>query len=211
MVVRLWDGFIRGFHWLLVALLGGLWFTGGKVDYVDQHEMLGLTLLALLLTRILWGIFGSEPARFTTFIKSPQAALHHFTRGDRYPPLTHNAAGAYMVVLMLVLLLLQALTGLFTDDAIFYRGPLASMVDSDTRSLLTSIHKTNFDFILIAAGLHIVAVFAYLFVRRQNLITPMITGQKQIQAEQQPPRQRHGGWGFILLAINLGWIFWWLG
>ncbi|RUO26108.1 hydrogenase [Aliidiomarina minuta] len=214
-VVRLWDSFIRGFHWILVLVLAGLWMTGGDLDYLDWHVRLGLLMLALLITRIMWGILGSQNARFSHFVRSPIAAFKHLrqeVKGQAKEPLGHNPAGGYMILVLLALLLIQALTGLFTDDDIFFRGPLAHWVDSDTARSLTRLHRNNFDWILIASGIHIVAIFWYL-ARKKDLLTPMITGNKEVETkeQQQVPTIRHGGWGFALLAFNLIWVFWWLG
>lgn len=215
-VIRLWDSFIRGFHWILVLLLAGLWMTGGELDYLDWHVRLGLLMLALLITRIMWGIIGSQSARFTHFVRSPKAAFMHLkqeSKGKAEDSLGHNPAGGYMILLLLALLIIQALTGLFTDDDIFFRGPLAHLVDSDTARMLTRLHRNNFDWILIASGIHIIAIFWYM-ARKKDLLTPMITGDKEVETEaqkQQAPTIRHGGWGFALLVFNLVWVFWWLG
>lgn len=209
--IHLWDGFVRGFHWLLVLVFAGLWYTGGNIDYIDQHHQLGLVMLALVLTRIIWGFIGSQPARFTTFMQSPFAIFRYFRRPTQHEYLTHNPAGAYMIVIMLGLLLAQAISGLFTDDAIFFRGPLAQYVSNDTVRALTRYHKQAFDFILIAIALHLVAVAIYTILKKK-LIKPMITGKKEVAsaAVANAPAQRHGGWGFLILVVNLAWIFYFL-
>lgn len=57
---------------------------------------------------LLWGCFGSETARFRSFVASPAAALHHLRHLFRRQPDTqvgHNAAGGWIVLLLLVLAL----------------------------------------------------------------------------------------------------------
>jgi hypothetical protein len=49
------------------------------------HFLSGYTILTLLLFRFGWGIIGSHPARFATFVKGPRAALEHL-RELRLPP-----------------------------------------------------------------------------------------------------------------------------
>lgn len=211
LTIKLWDGFIRSFHWLLVVVLAGLWYTGGNIDYIDLHHQLGLVMLALLLTRIMWGFVGSQSARFSYFLRSPIAVLHYFKSPFKREYVTHNPAGAYMVLIMLVLLLSQAVSGLFTDDAIFFRGPLAHLVSNDMVRSLTRYHKQAFDYILIAIALHLVAIFVYTLMKKR-LVGPMITGRKVYpeDAQVKQPKQRHGAFGFVLLGINLTWIFGWL-
>lgn len=213
--IKLWDGFVRGFHWLLVLVFAGLWYTGGNIDYIDQHHQLGLVMLALVLTRIIWGFVGSISARFSTFIKSPFAVFRYARAPLQKDYLTHNPAGAYMVVIMLALLLAQAISGLFTDDAIFFRGPLAQYVSNDTVRALTRYHKQAFDYILIVIALHLIAVAVYTLLKKK-LIKPMITGKKDVSVDDTTasasatPASRHGGWGFLLFAVNLAWIFYFL-
>lgn len=212
-LVRIWDSFVRGYHWALLLLLGGLWITGGDLDYIDLHKGLGFTVLALILSRIMWGIGGSQSARFSDFVRSPIAGWRYLgdeIKGRAREPLGHNPAGAYMILLMLALVLAQAVSGLFTDDEIFFRGPLAHWVNSDTAQTLTRFHRNNFDWVLIAIGLHVLAILFYM-VRGKDLITPMFTGNKdRKETVGKPPRMINGGWGFLIFLVNMGWIFWWL-
>lgn len=210
MVIKLWDGFIRSFHWLLVLAIAGLWYTGGNIDYIDLHHRLGVFVLALILTRILWGIFGSESGRFSRFVRSPKAVVDYLKAPFASTWLTHNPIGGWAVILMLAALFAQAVSGLFTDDAIFFRGPLAHLVSQDWVRTLTSFHKQLFDWILVLLALHILANIVYA-VRGKNLITPMITGNlKTEKNDLTPPKQVHPGFGFILFAINVTVLFWWL-
>lgn len=210
MVVTLWDAFIRGFHWLLVLVVTGLWLTGGNITYIDIHHKLGLVVLALLLTRIIWGFVGSESARFRTFLRGPRAMISHIRNPLKGTWLTHNPVGGWAVVLMILALLAQAITGLFTDDAIFFRGPLAHLLSNDWVRTLTSYHKQAFDWILILLAIHILANAIY-SIKGKRLMEAMVTGKIESQEPVKQPKVVHGGYGFALLAFNLIWIFWWLG
>lgn len=219
-LVRVWDGFIRAFHWVLIALLVALWVTGGDINYIDLHKNLGLATLALLITRLMWGIIGSKTARFSNFVGSPFAAIKYLRSefsGQAREPVGHNPAGGYMILVMLALILAQAISGLFTNDDLFFMGPLANWVDYDTQRILTRFHRNNFDWILIASVVHIVAIFIYMF-RGKDLISPMFSGNKKLPAKATAkgpapakPSIKNGGIGFAILAINLVWVFWWLG
>ena len=59
-----------------------------------------------------------------------------------------------------------------------FRGPLNGLVSSDTAYAITDIHYANINFLLALIGLHIVAIFFYLLFKRENLIKPMVTGEK---------------------------------
>ncbi len=202
MTVRVWDGYIRGFHWLLLAAFAGLWYTGGDFMLVDRHEQLGTFLLALIISRIIWGFVGSESARFRYFLAGPKALFLYLRAPKSFQSHTHNPMGGWSVVLMLALLLVQGVTGLFTDDAIFYRGPLAALANKDTLKIMTSIHHLNFDLLKIVIGLHTLAIVVYKFVG-EPLVYAMIKGDKKADPATQPLIV-HGAWGYLILAVVYG-------
>jgi len=71
--VRLWDLPTRLFHWLLVASVSAAIATGliGG-DWIVWHGSAGLTILALLVFRIVWGLIGPRPVRFSHFVPRPK-------------------------------------------------------------------------------------------------------------------------------------------
>ena len=194
-----WDSFIRGYHWLQAFTIGGLWYTGTE-GLMDWHFSLAYFLLALVTTRLVWGVFGSETAQFRSFVRSPKTVLHYLStsiRGEKSKTsVGHNPAGAYMVVAFMLLLATQLTTGLFANDDIISEGPFAYLVSGETSSLLTEIHAINFDILLGAIGLHLTAIAVYL-LRKENLITPMLTGKKQLSSHAIP-KMINGLWGWII-------------
>jgi len=181
--VLVWDAPTRLFHWLLVALIAISWTTGSLGnDWLRYHFWSGYAILTLVLFRIVWGVIGGTHARFANFVRGIPSALHHARELLRPGPTSdvgHNAVGGWMVVMLLLVLLVQTTTGLFADDDIVTTGPLGDLVSSSTRARLTTLHKYNFELIQILAGLHILAVLAFLVVKRQNLIGAMISGRKR--------------------------------
>ncbi|WP_165831934.1 MULTISPECIES: cytochrome b/b6 domain-containing protein [Gammaproteobacteria] len=211
--MKVWDGFIRGFHGLLIIGILCLWFTGGKPEYVDLHQQIGVLMLSLVLTRFIWGFIGSENARFSYFISSPKATLNYIknfkSETQKDLGVTHNPLGGWSVLLMLVIILSQGITGLFTDDGIFFRGPLAPWVSTDLAYTLTSIHHSLWSVLKILIILHISAIIAYRFLGKP-LAMAMIHGKKAISPAPQV-RLVSGWWGYLLLAVNAAWLTWLLG
>lgn len=184
--IKVWDFPIRLFHWVTVGLLGGLWWSG-ETGEMSLHQVLAYILMALLVFRIIWGFIGSDTARFGQFVRSPKDVYQYATSKHKSESVGHNPMGAYMVILLLSLLVVQLVTGLFATDDIFTEGPLYSYVSSDLASNLTWVHKQNFNLILGFACVHILAVFVYLF-KGDNLIKAMITGYKQFQSQNESPK-----------------------
>lgn len=191
--VRIWDLPTRLFHWTLVLGIGFSWFcaeTGG--NWMVWHERSGIFLLALVLFRMVWGVVGSDTARFSQFLTAPAEAVRHWRaikgQGGTAFHAGHNPLGAWMVVALLAVVLLQGSSGLFATDDIATEGPLAGLVSGKTAELLTSIHHLTFNVILLLAMMHIAAVLFYRFIKRTNLIKAMVVGKADWPASQPHPQ-----------------------
>ena len=211
-MARVWDLPVRLFHWTLVILMVAS-FTTGKIggNWLVWHFYSGYLILALVLFRIVWGLIGSDTARFAGFVRGPSHVFAYARSMLGGPPqfhAGHNPLGGLMVVLMLILLLTQATTGLFVDDEIATRGPLADKVADATVALMTRIHRININVLLAAVGLHITAALFYLFVKKDNLIVPMFTGMKTLPPGHPEPALRNGLIALVVAAIALGFVIW---
>lgn len=211
--VKVWDGWVRLFHWSIVVLLA-VSFVSIKTGNVEVHYVSGYTVLTLLLFRIAWGVAGSDTARFTRFLRSPLAGLRHLRQFRRREPDTeigHNAAGGWMVLVLLGLLLVQAATGLFANHEPGFsydaHGPLALKVADRTSAWLTGIHHLNSILVLVAVGLHVLAVLSYRVVKGHDLIGPMVTGFKSLPARLAAPRMGSPvlAAGFLAVAALAVW------
>lgn len=206
--IRVWDIPTRLFHWVLVGLVVAMVFTGwtGKLDL---HMTLGQALLSLVLFRLIWGFTGNRYARFSDFVAGPLAGLRYvgtlFGRpGPKYTG--HNPVGGWAVMAMLALLLLQAGTGLFTSDDIVTDGPLYSKVSGSTSALLSTIHRTAIWALLAVIAVHLLSTVFYLTVKRENLVTPMITGRKT-GAATDDAAGGHPLLAAVLLALCIAVVF----
>jgi cytochrome b len=211
--VRVWDLPTRVFHWLLVACVAGLiatGYTGGAA--LEWHARLGYCVLTLLLFRIVWGFVGGRWTRFANFLYHPRAVLAYF-RGQSHPDhlIGHNPLGAASVYAMLLVLLAQVGTGLFADDETAFTGPLNRFVSTSKGLAATWYHKEIGQRVLIALVLlHLAAVLYYLFKKRQNLIGPMIRGDKEVATPAVSSRDdavsRVGA--AVVLALAAGVVTW---
>ena len=187
---RVWDAPIRLFHWAVVLLVCSSWVTQHE-GWIDQHMRCGYAMTTLLLFLLIWGFAGSDTARFARFLKSPVAALHHLARVYRGEPdheIGHNAAGGWMVLVMLGLLCVQAGTGLCANDEVSVEGPLAQLVGPGNSDWLSHIHAVNFRLIEAAIVLHLLAILTYRVWCGHRLVTPMVTGNKRLPDTLPVPR-----------------------
>jgi cytochrome b len=202
--MRIWDLPTRVFHWTLVVLIVTSWLSA-KLDWMRIHVLCGYSILTLLLFRIVWGFIGSDTARFAGFLKSPLAVIRHLLHLARREPDTevgHNAAGGWMVVVMLAILMVQTITGLCANDDVLTEGPLARIVGKDRSDWLTHIHSVNFTLIEIVVAAHVLAIVTYRLLKGHNLLWPMITGKKRLPGATPAPRIMHPALGLTILAVS---------
>ena len=202
--VLAWDLPTRLFHWLVVVLVAAAYATS-KLNWMDWHVRIGETLLALVLFRLLWGFFGSETARFHSFLSAPAAAwrhLRHLFRREADVQVGHNSAGGWMVLLLLALLLGETLSGLYVNNDVADDGPLTQWVPAAIANAITALHTILWDALLAAVALHVLAIAAYAVAKGHNLLRPMLTGRKRLPERIRAPRQASAMLALLLLVIS---------
>lgn len=169
--VKVWDPFVRVFHWSLVALFIAAYATGDELEKV--HIVVGYTIAALLALRIVWGVVGSRHARFTDFIRSPRTVLAYLRdislmRAPRH--LGHNPAGGAMIVALILALAGTCTTGyLMTTDGLWG----AKWVEE--------VHEVFAHLTVVLVILHVIGVVAASILHRENLVKAMFTGRKRAE------------------------------
>ncbi len=206
--VKVWDIFVRIFHWTLVGSIIGLYLSGE--EFMSIHIRLGYFVSCLVLARIIWGFVGTKHARFNDFLYRP-CKIHDYLKslikGNPKHYLGHNPAGGLMIIVMLFTLLVTAFTGLKTL-AIEGQGPLATTditisrvayadedeheEHDDDRKYNTvhhqkrqkdefweDIHESMTSFMIFLVIAHVGGVIVSSWIHKENLIIGMITGIKK--------------------------------
>lgn len=198
-----WDLPLRIFHWAFAATIIGCWATHELgSDYIDWHMQLGYIAIGLVLFRIIWGVVGTKHSQFKHFMVGPQSVISYL-KSEKPTSAGHNPLGSLMVVGMLILVVLQSISGLFVDDEIFTTGPYFNALGDSVDELMNTIHHNSFDVIGIAIMLHIGAIIFYQKIKKQNLVKPMITGYKSSSDVNETEEIRDSR---IMLAIVIALI-----
>ncbi|MGL4528561.1 MAG: cytochrome b/b6 domain-containing protein [Aestuariivirga sp.] len=167
--VRVWDPFVRIFHWSQAALIAVAWLTedGPKT----LHQTAGYIIAGMLALRVVWGFVGPRHARFSDFVRGPSTVLGYMRamvagREPRY--LGHNPAGGAMVLALLLTVAGTALTGwLQTTDAFW------------GSSVMEEIHETLAFLILVLVAAHLAGVTFASIRHDENLARSMVDGRKR--------------------------------
>lgn len=185
--VRVWDAPTRMFHWTLVTLVASAWVSFQYSQKIGDfnlvwHRCNGYAILVLVVWRVLWGFVGASTSRFSQFVRWPWVAAGYgldLLRGRERHFLGHNPLGSYMILALLGLLALHGTLGLFTlehNDTV--AGPLKRLVSDDWVKTLSFWHRRGFNIILGFIALHVLVNLVYQFIKKDPLITGMITGKK---------------------------------
>jgi cytochrome b len=203
--IRIWDLPTRAFHILLALCVAGLIATG-EIGAMQLHFLLGYAVLTLVLFRLVWGVVGGHWSRFVNFVPTPAKLRAYLAavRNQQVPhSVGHNPLGALSVLGMLVILLLQVFSGFFSDDEIANTGPWTALIPADWVELATEYHSEIGKVVLISLiVLHIGTVLYYKRVKHDDLITPMITGDKVLESEIQASRDTHTSRLFALALLT---------
>jgi len=166
---RVWDTFVRVFHWGLVASFVVAWVTGD--DWKALHLWAGYSAAALIAMRLIWGVIGTPNARFSRFVKSPLVVadyLKDIITGQEARHLGHNPAGGAMIVALLATLIGLCLSGWFLTTDTFWGS-----------EMMEDIHETLANLALVLVGLHLAGVLWASVRHHENLVRAMVTGRKR--------------------------------
>jgi len=194
--IRVWDLPTRVFHWLLaVSVIGSVISAKVGGNALVWHFRLGYLVFTLILFRLLWGVVGGHWSRFVNFIYAPGTTLRYLrgaTTAGEHLDVGHNPLGALSVLGLLAVLAVQVGTGLFADDEIASTGPLIKFVSGATSLRLTHWHKAYGQWLVIGLVLlHIGAIVFYRVRKQQNLVRPMLVGDKPLPPDV-PASVDHG-------------------
>jgi cytochrome b len=167
--IKVWDPFVRIFHWLLVAFFTGAWITADEWD--RAHEIAGYIIIGLIGLRIIWGLVGSHHARFSDFLFKPSVVMKYLKdavlmRAKRF--IGHNPAGGFMVLAMLLSLIAVSATGIMMTTDLFWG-----------KDWVEDLHEVAANLTLGLVFLHVTGVLIASIQHRENLIRSMFTGLKR--------------------------------
>ena len=170
--VRVWDVFVRLFHWSLVLAFAAAWLTGDADRWASTHERLGYVIASLVGLRVLWGFIGTRHARFADFVPTAsrlRSYLAALPRGKAPRYLGHNPAGGAMIVVLLAGLLLTAGTGWL------------GVQGGSFGHFFKELHEGLANGMIALVALHVAGVALSSLLHRENLVRAMITGRKRAE------------------------------
>ncbi len=148
-VYDVWDKPTRWFHWINVLAVVGLVGLGlimlngkalgvstqGKILLKEAHVWVGYVFVCNLVARLLWGFFGNRYTRWGGmlpggfgYFSSVRNYVVGFFGGQPKHYLGHNPLGRIGIAILLVLLIVQAVTGLVLAGTDIFYPPLGNWI-----------------------------------------------------------------------------------
>jgi len=180
MQIKVWDPFIRLFHWSVVGLFFANYWL---IESGSLHDWLGYTLAALVAMRLVWGVIGSPYARFRNFFPTPKRVKSYVTDLLNSRPtqcLGHNPVGSLMILTLLSLLIVLSLSGWMIGLDMFWG------VD-----WVETLHETTANIIQMFVILHVAAILAADLWHKEGLLKAMVTGWKRMETDRLPLTHRN--------------------
>lgn len=203
--IKVWDVLVRIFHWSLVIAFSMAYLTSQEDN--EKHIYAGYTVLGLIIFRVLWGFYGTQYARFRSFMTSPFTMFDYVNSLSSKNPkryIGHNPAGGWMVVVMLITLVFVTYSGLEIYALEKGKGPLAvevreispiasayakedeeqKVIDDSTEEdeqYWEEVHETATNFMLFLIAVHIAGVIITSKIHNESLVRAMLTGKKRLK------------------------------
>jgi len=232
---KVWDAPTRLFHWvnfttvLLLLLVGllmiykkdiGITSLDAKIAIKEIHVLIGYVFALNLLIRLAWGFIGNRFARWRNIVPGRgfgavlSAYVASIKSGRPQQFLGHNPLGRLAVVLLMLMLVAQAVTGLVRAGTDVYYPPFGSIFAAQVAAegvdpaTLKPYDKTGVDAVKYKALstfkepfgeihlytayalmalilLHILAVARAEISEGGGLVSAMISGRKTLSKEPE--------------------------
>ena len=163
-----WDLIVRVCHWgIAAAVLANYWILE---EGDAPHEWVGYVMLALIVCRVIWGFIGTSPAQFKSFFPTPARLKHYLSQApssfNREHP-SHNPLGGLMAIFLWTTLLVCGVSGWMQEFDMFWG-----------EDWVENLHSTAADVAIVAAAIHVLAVFSMQKYSGVPLVKAMVFGRR---------------------------------
>ena len=169
----------RVLHFCFAALIILAYLSSDFGENIWIHAVFGIGVLAVILLRVFWFVFGEEAVKPKTFDLSLHSLKNYLVDYFNFKEnKLRNPATSFGVIFMWLFALLSILFGLLFIGAKYGSGIfwfLHSM-DLDTH-LLKESHELFGNLLIATAGVHVLGVFGESFLKKTDIYKTMLDGK----------------------------------
>lgn len=186
----------RIFHWGFAGLFVFAFFIAKTVDdenpVFSYHMLAGLMLGGLVTLRIIWGLFGTKYARFSSFALHPKDLIQYLKgilggNKKRWPG--HNPASSWAALIMMGSAMMLALSGI--------------LMTTGYKESFEDIHELFANAFLVTVLLHIAGVVLHALRHQDGIALTMINGKKE-EIKENSEISGHKPVAALLLIVLMG-------
>lgn len=190
----------RFFHWSFAFLFAVAFVIATTIDdhspLFSYHMMAGFTIVFILILRLIWGIFGTTYARFSSFKLNPRELYQYvrdlvITKTKRY--LSHNPASSYAAILMFAFTIILAVTGVL-------------MITGSEVHLYEEVHEVLANLFLLTVILHLLGIAIHQFKHKDSVWSSMFTGKKESVPGKQGITNMKPVAALLFIILTFSWI-----
>lgn len=196
--VRVYDLPTRVFHWSFAALFLTAYAIAQLVDDESSrfawHMLAGLTLVAAVVLRLIWGLVGTRHARFSDFSLRPGALagyLRGVLAGSGRRWVGHNPASSWAALSMMTIALAMGASGI-------------AMTLDVAPEWVEEAHEVLANAFLALALLHVAGLVVHVLRHRDALPASMISGHKRDLPAGTPAVANRGIAALLFLVLVTG-------
>ena len=189
----------RIFHWLFAGLFLTAFVITKTVDdeavAFSYHMIAGMTLSFLVVLRILWGIFGTQHAKFSSFALRPADLVSYMTgvfTGSTRRWAGHNPASSWAALIMMILALALGMTGF-------------RMATGPENHDIKEIHEFLATSFMVVAVTHVLGIIVHTVRHKELIGLSMIDGKKDNPSQGQTISDQKTLIGVVGLLLVLAW------
>ncbi len=210
--VRIWDLPVRINHWLVVLSFSIAFLTHDSDRFLFFHILSGYIFGLLIIFRLIWGVTGTQYAKFNSFSFSFTSVINYLKglmNGTAMRHIGHNPAGGWAIFIILILGFILVLTGILVEAGEENYGIFAAFVPYSLAQIAREPHEIIAFLLLALVGVHALGVIAESIFHKENLVWSMISGNKEVAMPELMPtvKNHHFLASFILLSVLAGSLF----
>jgi len=210
--VRIWDLPVRINHWLVVLSFSIAFLTHDSDRFLFFHILNGYIFGLLIIFRLIWGVTGTQYAKFNSFNFSLGSGINYLKglmNGTAMRYIGHNPAGGWAIFIILTLGFLLVLTGIIVEAGEENYGIFAPYVPYSLAQVVRGPHEIIAFLLLAIVAIHVIGVISESVFHKENLVWSMISGNKDIGPSELRPavKNHHSLASFILLSVLAGSLF----
>ncbi|WP_179188429.1 cytochrome b/b6 domain-containing protein [Hydrogenophaga sp. IBVHS2] len=195
----------RLYHALLGLSFAGAYLSADSERWRSLHITLGYTMAALLVFRLLYGLFGPRPLRWSSMASRLRGVgpwLRAWSTPSRLNA-AHWRQGQNLLMLLTVAGLLACIAPLvLSGHASWNEWGGEGMTD-----VLEEVHEALGEGLLVLVGLHLALLAVLGLSRGTPAVTPMLTGRVPGPGPDLVTSQRIGLALLMMAAAASGWIW----